>query len=256
MKKILLASAITSLLAGSALADGLSFGVDTDVVSTDAGTDATVTVRADGTYALNGAVGVAGVEYDVEAEDTTEWYIGAVVGSTAVTYGEQSDLFDFGGGLNTVAGNVLADPASAERNLNIDGVYGLGVTVGLDTDTDIQNVQVVGEIASVSVGVDYNVDSEEFILGAATAYAVSDVATVGGIVTYVNETEDFAAELNGSYAVLGGDFGGFVTANEDGLDVAGLGYERGEGAATLYVEGARDLNTDENTVAAGISFSF
>lgn len=249
IKTLTLASAF-ALLTTAVTANPLSFGLETEYASTEGVSATTITLGVDASYDAF----VAGVKADVGTEELTKWYIGSAVGAITVTYGEQSDLFSFGGGLNTVGGNVLANPTSADRNLNIDGLYGLGVTVGLDTGTDVQNVQVVGEIASVSVGVDYALESEEITVGASTVYAVSDVATVGGIVTY---DTDLAAELNSSYAALGGVVNGFVTMDTNGFDTAGVGYDRELSAdASLYVEGARDLNTDDDTIALGVSFSF
>jgi hypothetical protein len=251
MTKTLITASVIALMSGAAFANPLSFGLDTEYTSTEGVSDTSLTVTVDGSF---GDVFIAGVDADVEAEDLTGFYVGANLGSTVLTYGEQDGVFSYEGGLNAISGNVLAAPSAAERSLNLDGLYGLGVSVGLDTGSDVQNIQVTGEVAGFSLGIDYDVNAEDYILGAAYSVAVAADLTVGGIATY---NDALAGELHASYATLGGSVNSFTSLNEDGFDTVGLGYDRNlSDNASIYVEGGRDLNTDDNTIAMGLAFSF
>lgn len=249
IKSLITASALT-LLAGAASANPLSFGLDTDYASTEGVSTTSLTATVD----ANVDRFIAGVKADVEAQDLTGWYVGAHVGSAVLTYGDQDGVFSFDGGLNAVSGSVLASGVDAERSLNVDLTNGVALSVGLDTGTDVQSVSAVGEIAGVGVGVDYAVDTKDFIVGASYAQAVAEGLVVGGIATY---SDALAGELNASYATLGGTVNGFTTLTEGGFDAIGVGYDRELSAnASVYAEAGRDLNTDDNTVAVGVSFAF
>lgn len=250
MIKTLITASAFALVAGAASAAPLSFGIETDYSTTGGVSSTSVTASVDG----NVDRFVAGVKADVETQDLTGWYVGAHVGEAVLTYGDQDGVFSFGGGLNTVGGSILATASTSDRTLTVDGLYGFGVSVGLDTGTDVQNIQATAQYAGVVVGVDYDVDTKDYILGASYAQLVAEDLSIGGIITY---DTDVAAELNASYATLGGTVNGFATVDTTGFDALGVGYDRELSAnASAYVEGARDLNTDANTIAVGVSFAF
>ena len=250
MNKTLIAASVFALTAGSAMANPLSFGLDTDYASTEGTSTTAIAAHVDGEF--NGFL--TGVSVDIDAEALSDWYLGAHVGSAVVTYGDQNGVFSFGGGLNAVSGSVLGAGVDADRSLNIDLLNGLAFSVGLDTGTDIQSVSVVGEMAGVGVGLDYDLNAENYVLGASYGQAVAEGLVIGGIATYDGS---LAGELNAQYAALGGSVNGFTTLTTDGFDAIGVGYDRElSSTSSLYIEGARDLSTDDDTIALGVSFSF
>lgn len=250
MTKTFITASVFALFAGSAMANPLSFGLDTDYATTEGTSTTALTATVDGE--VNGFIG--GVSADLEGQELTGFYVGANVGGAVVTYGDQDGVFSFGGGLNAVSGSVLASGTATDRSLNIDLTQGLAFSVGLDTGTDVQTLSAVSEIAGVGVGATYDLGTDALVVAASYAQAVAEGVTVGGIATYA---DSLAGELNATYAALGGDVNGFTTLTTDGLDAVGVGYERDlNGGASLYVEGSRDLNTSDDSVAMGLSFSF
>lgn len=250
MNKTLIAASVFALTAGSAMANPLSFGLDTDYASTEGTSTTAIAAHVDGEF--NGFV--TGLSVDVAAETLSDWYVGAHIGSAVVTYGDQNGVFSFGGGLNSVSGSVLIAGVNADRSLNVDLLNGLAFSLGLNDATDIQSISAVGEIAGVGVGLDYDLNAEDYVVGVSYGQAVAEGLTVGGIATY---TGSLAGEVNAQYAALGGSVNGFTTLTTDGFDAVGIGYDRElTSNSSLYVEGARDLNTDDDTIALGVSFSF
>ena len=252
MKTTLIAAAMVGLFASQASAVELSFGTDLSVTSTNGAETSSVEFTADAKHDVGGVTALAGVTYDVGATDLTKFYVGAIVGGTTLTYGEQDGVFAFSGGLSQISGNVLADPAANDRTFVVTGAA-YGASVGLN-DGKVKNVQLTYAIPTFNaidakVGADYNTTTDDVTLGVAANTKVGEFV-VGGILTYA---DDYAVELNGSYK----NASAFVTFDDSGADVLGVGYTHNvSDKASLYAEAGYDFNTKDTSVALGAALRF
>ena len=253
MKTTLIAAAVCGLFATQASALDLSFGTEVSVLSTNGTETSSAEFSVDGKHNIGGVTAIAGVTYDVTATDLTEFYVGAVVGNTTLSYGEQDGVFDFTGGLTKVSGNVLADPAATERTFVVSGLS-YSASVGLNNG-DIENVQATYAIPTFNgidakVGADYNTTTDDVTVGVAANTKLGNDIVVGGVLTYAT---DYAVELNGSYK----NASAFVTFDDKGADVLGVGYTHNvSDKADLYAEAGYDFNTKDTTVALGAALRF
>lgn len=253
MKTTLIAAAVCGLIATQASALDLSFGTDVSVLSTEGVETSSAEFSVDGKHDLGGFTAIAGVTYDVTETDLTEFYVGAIVGNTTLSYGDQSGVFDFAGGLTKISGNVLADPAATDRTFVVSGLA-YSASVGLN-DSEVENVQATYAIPTfngidATVGADYNLTTEDVTLGLAANTKLGNGVVVGGVLTYA---DDYAVELNGSYK----NASAFVTFDDEGADVLGVGYTHTvSDKADLYAEAGYDFNTEDTTVALGAALRF
>lgn len=253
MKTTLIAAAICGLFASQASALELSYGTDVSVVSADSVETSSAEFSASASHDIGGVTALAGVTYDLTATDISEFYVGAIVGNTTLTYGEQDGAFDFSGGLTKISGNVLADPAATDRTFVVAGAA-YSASVGLN-DGEVENVQGTYAIPTFNgidakVGADYNVTTDDVTLGVAANTKLGNGLVVGGIVTYA---DDYAVELNGAYK----NASAFVTFDKEGADVIGVGYTHNvSDNADLYAEAGYDFNSEDTTVALGAALRF
>lgn len=187
-----------------------------------------------------------------------EWQVGIALPVATLSFGDQGDIF-VGNDFEIVGGDTLANPASDHASL-IAEFGAAAVLVGftdITTDLgDIENVQASYTVASGQIGVtavgDYNIDSENWIVGAKADAKLGEVA-VGGIVTYADATEVVAYEASAGYS--------FVTAfvngdDADALQNVGAGVAYDVNGLNLYAEGTYNIDAETNSVGAGVSFSF
>ena len=221
---------------------------------------ATTTIGAgiDATGLAFGGVSVEAV--DGATFELDQWYIGTHIGSATLSFGKQGDLMvenDF----EIVGGDTLADVADDHESLQVS-VGAASVMVGL-TDitadvTEVENVQgaytlTFGAADVTAVG-DYNLNSEEWVLGGKAAMNLTDDIAIGGLLTYASATEAFGYEASAGY--------GIATAfvNGDDSDMfqnigAGVSYDV-QGNLNVYAEGAYNLDAEDTTFGAGIAFKF
>lgn len=259
MKQVLLAVATTFALAGASSAADLSADLGVDF-TTNANDDIVADTSID--LMLSAPMGVAALDLTVN-EDTLEvdgYAIGTVVSGVGVSFGDQGDLLGgFDGKMETVGGSTLA-------NLNDDGesvkvsAYGINAMLGF-TDitsdvTDIENVQGTYSMATNGIeatgGIDYNFDSEEITLLSSAGYALGGVG-VGVTGTYQVEAEMYAYEADvTAYGITG-----FVNGDKDDMmQNVGAGWNGEINGMGLYAEAGYNLDSEEITPAAGISFNF
>jgi len=128
----------------------------------------------------------------------------------------------------------------------------------LGTDvTEVESVQgsytlTLGEAAVTAVG-DYNIDSKDYVLGGKAGYSLNDDIALGGIVTYDSATEAFGYEASAGYSIA------TVFVNGDDTDAfqnVGAGVNTTLGGLNVYAEGAYNIDAEDTTVGAGISFNF
>jgi hypothetical protein len=266
LKTYLLATTFLAGLAGVAAAQSFNGEVGGHI-STNADGDltyeATLNLGAEAavteSVTVIGNVTILGFDNIVENDIVIDgWYLGARTGDLALTFGDQSDLFALGDGLNEVGGNVLANPEADEQNLQAiyrNYSFMVGVTDITKDHVEVTNMQVAVQHSytngtNVYGVVDYNRATEDFTIGTAIDYTLDNKVVLSGAVTY---QEVLAYQAGVSYNNLTG----YIAGDEaDTLAEAGVGYEWNVGAAGAFAEVAYDFRTDEATPAVGVSFKF
>lgn len=220
-----------------------------------------------GTTTLNVGVNANGLAFggaSVESVDGAtfeldEWHIGTTVGAATLTFGKQGDIF-VGNDFEIVGGTTIADVADDHESLQV-AVGSATVMVGF-TDitadvTEVENIQAAYDFAVGTVGLtavgDYNFNSEEYVLGGKAAMDLTDDIAVGGLLTYDSATEVFGYEASAGYSIatvfVNGDDG-------DMLQNVGAGVATTVGGLGVYAEGSYNIDAEDTTIGAGISFSF
>lgn len=257
MKKLFLTTVAVVAFAGTAYAADVAGEVTVDVAK-DAG-NYVATPSVDLSFGAKGdaATMFAGVDVTVDSGDLVldGWHIGTKFGATSVSFGDQGDLFSFGG-LEVVGGETLASVSDDHESVIVKS-GNIGVLVGFTDITadvgDIENVQLAysGEAGAVKYNttVDYNLDTEDFVVGAAAKTEISAV-NAGLAVTYADA---FAYEVTAGYKMATV----FVNGDEaDALQNVGFGLAHTFNGANLYAEVGYNVDTEEATPAVGVSFAF
>lgn len=252
-------SETTLVAAPAATAIGGSIGIE--MTENAAGNYVATTTLGVGINAQGLAFGGAGVEsVDGATFAIDEWFVGTRIGTATLTFGKQGDLM-VGNDFEIVGGDTLADVADDHESLQVT-VGAASVMVGLTDITtdlgDVENVQgayvlALGEAVVTAVG-DYNINSEEWVLGTKAGLDLTDDIAVGGLITYSSATETFGYEASAAYNA--------VTAfiNGDDTDLlqnvgAGIAYNV-QTNLNVYAEGAYNLDAEDTTFGAGLSFNF
>lgn len=259
MKNVLLATVATFALSSVAFAADVKGSVDVDFTqSADDKIVAAPTVE----LSFGTSVGVASIDL---AEDNGTivldgYSVGTAVAGVSLSFGDQGDILGaFEGKTEAVGGTTLTNLDDAGESL-IVGVGPAQVLVGLtDISTDVTDVaHVQGTIGTafsgvgLAVGGDYNLDTEETTLLAAAAYNYNAFA-LGVTGTYQVDAETLGYEADVTYA----NVTAFVNGDKDDvLQNVGAGFYGDLNGMGIYAEGAYNLDTEEFTPAAGISFSF
>jgi hypothetical protein len=276
MKSTILAVVASMTLTSTAIAGGLTEEAPVTIsaqvapapilsgtIGFDLTENASGNIVADSVVELGVTAPLGFASVDVIEENGTAkldgYSMGTTIAGVDVSIGKQGDVLgSFGGVTEVVGGATLANPASDHETIQI-GTRGVLASVGFTDVTkdvsDIENVQVaygmmLNGVAVVS-GLDYNFNSEDVTLLTNATTTVQGVP-VGLTATYADH---FAYELDASM------FGvtGFVNGDEDDmLQNIGAGYYgtiTGSGF-DFYAEAGYNLDAEEITPAAGISFSF
>ena len=185
------------------------------------------------------------------------WKIGTKLSFGTISLGDQGDLF-VGNDFEVVGGDTLADPAEFESVIVTAGDAAVMVAfTDLGTDvTEVESVQGsytlnVSDVSLTAVG-DYNIDSTDYVLGGKAGMGVGDI-NLGGLVTYSSATEAFGYEASAGYSIA------TVFANGDDSDMlqnVGAGVSTTLGGLNVYAEGAYNIDAEDTTVGAGLSFNF
>jgi hypothetical protein len=262
--KLLLSTVAAIAFAGAAYAAEVGGTVGAEFTKNLAGDFvATPTVelsfghKAEGATAF-GAVGVEAVNGNLVVDS---WHVGVAFSGTSVSFGDQGDLFSFGG-LEVVGGDTLADPADDHESV-IVGHGAVEVLVGLtDISTnvgDIENVQIAysndyGKI-DVTGAFDYNLNTEDTTVAVSTGVDVSEALYANVTVTYADA---FAYEALGTYSAMDAlDVSAFINGDEDDMaQNIGAGVVYTKDSLSAFAEVGYNLDTEETTPAVGVSFSF
>ena len=183
-----------------------------------------------------------------------QWQIGADVAGATVSFGNQDGVFVEGEN-----GATLAAPAM-EESLKVsvgDAQVAVGLTDWNADITDISNVQgaytVGAGFASITASGDYNLDSEEYMLGGrASGVEVANIM-LGSTLTYGSADEKIAYEVDGTMmnvtAYLNGD-------DTDTLQNVGASYGRTVAGLDLGTELNYNLDSEEFTPSVTVGFKF
>lgn len=262
MKKLMIMTATLATLAGAAQAADVTGTVKLDFAQ-DVNDNAVATTEMDIGFNSaaqgNGFIGGFGLAIESDNGDNValdSWNLGYKFGDTTVSFGDQGDLFSFGG-LEVIGGETLQNPADGQDSLivthkNLSAMVGF-TDIGTDL-SEVENAQIsyatnIGPVATVSA-IDYNFNTEDTTFGVSGTAQVAEKTTVGLAITYT----DYAAyEASVGY----NDFTAFVNGDEnDTLQNVGLGYSAAVSGADVYVELGYNVDSEEFTPAAGVSIKF
>jgi len=255
MKNTLIASIVATLIAGASFAEGTISGE----VSLDF---AEANDKIGGTMGLDLGVDVSGmatVDLDFSATDGNavtldNWTVGTQVGALGVAFGDDNGVMPGAEGEQT-----LAAPAMTESLAVTTGAVtvALGFTDWTTDITDISNVQGAYTLGvaglDVTAAADYNLDSENTVLGAGVGGLDLGVAALGGAMTYDVDAEVFGFETvatrGGLTAYLNGD-------DTNLLQNVGGEYEMDVAGATFAAGANYDVDAEDLTPTASLSFNF
>lgn len=241
------ADTVNTTPAGAMLTGSMEVEINSDK-------EATLTLGA-GLSAGELAFGSFNVEsVDGGSFELDQWQIGADVAGATVSFGDQDGVFVEGEN-----GATLAAPAMAE-SLKVsvgDAQVAVGLTDWEADITDISNVQgaytVGAGFASITASGDYNLDSEEYMLGGrADGVEIANVM-LGTTLTYSSVNEHIAYEVDGTMlgltAYLNGDA-------DDALQNVGASYGRTVAGLALGTDLNYNLDTEVFTPSVTVGFNF
>ena len=262
MRNILMTTVTALFVAGTATAAELGGSVGVEVSKNNAGDYVATTTLGFGASTETG-VGLAFGGFTFESVDSgdltvDEWQVGVALPSVTLSFGNQGDIF-VSNNFEIVGGDTIANPVSDHESLIVE--FGAAaVLVGftdITTDLgDIENVQgsytfAVAGADLTAVG-DYNINSENWTLGAKADATVGEFA-VGGIVTYANDTEVFGYEASAGYNIVTA----FVNGdNTNMLQNVGAVVAYDFSGLNLYAEGTYNVDDKTNRIGAGVSLNF
>jgi hypothetical protein len=252
MRNVFILAAAAAMAATVAHAEPTLSGSMEVEINKDA--EATLTLGA-GLSAGDLAFGSFNVEsVDGGSFDLDQWQMGADVAGATLSFGDQDGVFVEGEN-----GATLSEPAMAE-SLKVslgDAQVAVGLTDWNADITDISNVQgaytVGAGFASITASGDYNLDSEEYMLGGrADGVEVANIM-LGSTLTYGSADEKIAYEVDGTMmgvtAYLNGD-------DTDTLQNVGASYGRTVAGLDLGTELNYNLDTEEFTPNVTVGFKF
>ena len=208
-----------------------------------------------GTLGVDVDIAAAGVSLGFGAEEGGDlnldtWTVGTDMANMSVAIGNDNGAFVGAEGEQT-----LANPAMTESILIGTGPMSvaLGFTDWNSDITDISNIQGSYNLGDITVAGDYNMDSENTVLGAEYAGLGLGIATLGGAVTYDMDAEMFAYEG----VLTNGGITGYVNGDQDdALQNIGGGYEWTWSGATLDAGAVYNMDDEDLTPTVSIGFSF
>ena len=263
MRNVLITSVAAMFVAGSVSAADLSGSVGVEVTENSAGDYVAETTLGFGVTA-NTDVGVAFGGFTFESVDggnltVDEWQLGMSFGETAVSFGDQGDVF-VGGRMEMVGESTLSLP-----NDEVDSVIvshgAVAAMVGFDDVTtdisDVSNVQLayttaIGTVDLISA-VDFNNNTDETTLGVDATYAMASGVDLGAVMTYAVDAEAFGYEAYVDYK--------FATVftngtDDDAFENIGLGVAHSYSNLDVYAEAEYNIDDKDTVVGVGVSFNF
>jgi hypothetical protein len=216
---------------------GGTMGIELDI---DAGSMATIDLNF--------------VSADESALEVDTWAVGTNVAGVGVAVGDDLGVMPGAEGEQTLAAPAMAEAVQVTVG---DAVVAVGLTDWSADITDISNIQgaytlgVAGLDATVAA--DYNLDSENTVLGAGVSGLDLGLASVGGALTYDMDAETFGYEsvatAYGITAYLNGD-------DTDMLQNVGGEYAVDVAGATFTAGANYNIDTEDFAPTAGLAFNF
>ena len=207
------------------------------------------------------AAGLATVDLDFSATDGNavtldNWTVGTDINGIGVAMGDDNGVFAGAEGEHTLAAPAMTESVKVTVG---DAAVAVGFTDWTTDVTDISNIQgsyTVGNVAglaNVTASGDYNLDSENIVVGAEVGGVTVGEVVLGGALTYDTDAEMIAfegvANVMGITAYANGD-------QDDAFQNVGGEYTMNLGGAELTAGANYDLNVEELTPTVGLSFSF
>jgi hypothetical protein len=252
-----LAVVVATMVATSASADDLVSGaVNLDFAENAAGDWAgAMGVELDVNSAA-GDVALGFVTEDGSALDLDTWTVGTTVAGVGVAIGDDNGVFVDAEGNHTLAAPAMTESVAVSFG---GAAFAVGFTDWTSDITDISNVQGaytlgVGTMGlDVTASADYNLDSENTVLGAGIGGVDLGLVAVGGAMTYDVDASNFAGELvvetNGITAYVNGD-------QDEIAQNFGAEYTYTLGGAEITGGGNYDVTAEEFKPKVGLSFNF
>jgi hypothetical protein len=263
MRKVFTILAAT-MFAGAAVAETENVAVPTPVLSGEVSLDFAETAAGDWSGAMGvdlgvDAAGLASVDLDFSATDGNaltldNWTVGTGVAGVGIAIGDDNGVMPGAEGEQTLAAPAMAESVQVTVG---DAQVAVGFTDYTADITDISNIQGAYTLGVAGLDVtaagDYNMDSENIVLGAGVdGFAVGE-AVLGGALTYDTDAEmlgfEGTANVAGITAYANGD-------QDDALQNVGGEYVYGLGGAELTAGANYNLDTEDFTPTVGVSFSF
>jgi len=205
------------------------------------------------------AAGLATVDLDFEVDEDgngslADWTVGTTVAGLGVAFGTNNGVMPGAEGEQTLAAPAMTESVQVTVG---DAAVALGFTDWNTDITDISNVQGAYTMGvaglDVTAAADYNLDSENTVLGAGVSGLDLGLASLGGAMTYDVDAETFGYETvataMGVTAYLNGD-------DTDMLQNIGGEYEVDVNGATFTAGANYNLDTEDFAPTASLSFNF
>ena len=260
MQKLFITAAVAAMISGSAFAEEatvapvLSGEVSIDVAeTTNDNYGATMGVDLGVDFDGAGTVDLDFTAVDGGAVTLDTWAVGTTVGGVGLELGDDLGVMPGAEGEQTLAAPTMAE---AMRVTVGDAQVALGLADFGNDVTDLSNVQGAYTINNgafdVTAAADYNLDTENTVLGGSVGTDMDSVALTG-VVTYDMDAETFGFEgvatRDGITAYLNGD-------DTDALQNIGGEYEINVNGATFTAGANYNLDTEDFAPTAGLAFKF
>lgn len=261
MRNVFMTVAAMAMTTTAAFAEEAT--VPTPVLSGEVALDFAETTNDNygGTMSLDLGVDLAGaatVDLDFEATDGNAltldtWAVGTTVGGVGIAMGDDLGVMPGAEGEQTLAAPAMTE---ALRVTVGDAQVAVGFTDWTSDISDVSNIQGAytinqGAFAITAAG-DYNMDTENTVLGGSVGTTVQGVS-VTGVATYDVDAEAIGYEgvvsAMGVTAYVNGD-------KDDSLQNVGGEYEYMLGGAKLTAGANYNIDTEDFAPTAGISFAF
>jgi len=264
MRNVFITTVAAMAISTAAFAEDTAAPVATPVLSGEVSLDFAETAndKWGGTMNLDLGVDMGGlatvdlnfVGQDGSAIDLDTWTVGTTVAGLGVAFGDDLGVMPGAEGEQTLAAPTMAEAVQVTVG---DAVVAVGLTDWTTDVTDVSNIQgaytLNVENLDVTAAADYNLDSENTVLGAGISGLDLGVASLGGAMTYDVDGETFGFETvataMGITAYLNGD-------DTDMLQNIGGEYEVDVNGATFTAGANYNIDTEDFAPTASIGFAF
>ena len=265
MRNVFITTIAALAFAGAAQAEEAATSVvATPLISGEVSLDFAETATNDigGTMGIElnvNAAGLATVDLDFEIDDAgtstlADWTVGTTVGALGVAFGTDNSVMPGAEGEQTLAAPAMTESLAVTTGA---ATVAVGFTDWTADITDISNVQGAYTVnmgaMDITAAADYNLDSENTVLGAGISGFEMGAMGLGGAMTYDVDAELFGFEAvatrGGITAYLNGD-------DSDMLQNVGGEYEMAVGGATFTAGANYNIDTEDFAPTLGLAFNF